>query len=981
MVWNLATRQIQGEPLPGLTAWPDRFEFSPTGTMLAAGGCETDVDGQCSEFTVVVRDATSGNVLYQTTGTGLATRVGPVFSPDGTILAWSGCAEPGKDARGDDTCVHASVVTWDAVRGTTAEHPIQAASDVVSFAFSPDGKTMAVNASGTIVLLDTATWEQTASHEGSSTLAPNLTFGHDGTTLAATGLGDPVTLWTVQSYGAPYLQQIDQFGTGTRFFANGSVALDPLEGTLAESGCYQNDHSGHLCVQGAVLMWDIGIQPPPGRPYAPAATSIAWASLSPNGSRLARSTCVRTEALNANSDRCVEGRVDVVDVATGKPSGQPLTGLPSYSNAVFDGAGDRLITVTCFRWDPEYIQNCLASRIDAWDVRTGTRVRPTLVSNVQNLYILALGPDGRTLMLAGDVVERWDLETGERVADPLSGWSDKGSLLQAMAFSPDGRTLAVASCAKQLNPQNLACVTDEIRLWDTATWKMPGEPIVMTADPTRTAGMEIGYLQFSPDGSQLAVTTSEEIRFWDVAKGQFSDNTIPAANVGSIAWSHDSKLLAFAESRDGGFVTNAQVTLWDLVQMQPLGKPFDSGETGGVQVFSEDDETLVSDAGLLWDLDPTAWKARVCQTVQRDLTAAEWAGSMGSAAYHQTCGFGTPQPEPAPSPSPTVASPFSPTGSMATDRWRHTATLLQDGRVLIAGGQAEGFVPLASAELYDPATGIFSPTGSMALSRFAFTASVLPDGRVLMVGTVGKPELFDPETGTFSPTGSLIVPRLFDHSATVLLDGRILIAGGYGSSGTLSSAELYDPATGSFSPTGSLAVGRGGHTATLLSDGRVLIAGGGLASAELYDPTTGRFSPTGSMSIARQLDTATLLADGRVLIAGGEDALNTPLASAEVYDPRTGKFSLTGSMATAWEGQEAIALPDGRVLFVGGDRRSVAVASAERYDPKTGQFSEIGPMSTPRRGHSATLLLDGRVLVAGGSGAGPPLRTAELFEP
>ena len=586
VVWNLATRQIQGEPLPGSTESPYSVEFSPTGTMLVAGGCETGVDGRCLDFHVMVWDATSGNVLYQTTDSGPATRVGPVFSPDGTILAWSGCAQQGKDALGNDICVHASVVTWDTVRGTTAEHPIQAGSDVVSFAFSPDGRTMAVNASGTIVLLDTATWGQTASHEGSSTMGPDLTFGHDGTTLAATGLGDPVTLWTVQSYGAPYLQQIDQFGTGTRFHANGSVALDPLESTLAESGCYQYDHSGSLCQQGAVLMWDIGIQPPPGRPYAPAATSIAWASLSPNGSRLARSSCVRTEALNANNDRCVEGRVDVVDVATGKPSGQPLTGLPSYSNAVFDGAGDRLITVTCFRWDPEYVQNCLASRIDAWDVRTGTRVRPTLVSNVQNLYLLALGPDGRTLMLAGDVVERWDLETGERAADPLPGWSDKGALLQAMAFSPDGRTLAVASCAKQLNPQNLACVTDEIRLWDTATWKMPGEPIVMTADPTRTAGMEIGDLQFSPDGSQLAVTTSEEIRFWDVAGGQFSDKTIPADNVGSIAWSHDGKLLAFAESRDGGSVTNAQVTLWDLVQMQPLGKPFDSGETGGVQVFS-----------------------------------------------------------------------------------------------------------------------------------------------------------------------------------------------------------------------------------------------------------------------------------------------------------------------------------------------------------------------------------------------------------
>jgi len=198
---------------------------------------------------------------------------------------------------------------------------------------------------------------------------------------------------------------------------------------------------------------------------------------------------------------------------------------------------------------------------------------------------------------------------------------------------------------------------------------------------------------------------------------------------------------------------------------------------------------------------------------------------------------------------------FSPTGSMDVARRNQTATTLPNGSVLIAGGYNGSYVN--APEVYNAGTGSFVPTGDMSVPRRYPTANLLPDGKVLVAGgytnstagsTLASAELYDPATGDFTSTGSMTTAR-GRQTGTLLGDGTVLIAGGYNLVTPLASAELYDPSGGTFSATGSMNVARWRHTETLLKDGNVLIVGGAefggnvgaLASAEIYtvpEPST-----------------------------------------------------------------------------------------------------------------------------------------------
>lgn len=346
-----------------------------------------------------------------------------------------------------------------------------------------------------------------------------------------------------------------------------------------------------------------------------------------------------------------------------------------------------------------------------------------------------------------------------------------------------------------------------------------------------------------------------------------------------------------------------------------------------------------------------------------------------------------------------AASPWAPAADMTTARYLHTATRLPDGKTLIAGGfsNASGF--LDGAELYDPAGNTWSDAMSMGTRRYLHTATLLPNGKVLVVGggndatpaslALASVEIYDPVDDSWVPAASLATARLL-HSATLLPNGKVLVAGGQGNDGLITAAELYDPANNTWTEAGSMAALRQLCTATLLANGKVLIAGGtdltdALASGELYNPASNTWSPAGNMAHGRQSHTATALANGKVLVAGGSDDANgggggVTLASAELYDPVANTWSSAASMAAARAQHTATLLANGNVLVAGSSGDGGFLASAELYDPVSDRWAPAGSMAAARYGNTATLLADGRVLIAGGSGnPAMDLASAELY--
>jgi hypothetical protein len=338
---------------------------------------------------------------------------------------------------------------------------------------------------------------------------------------------------------------------------------------------------------------------------------------------------------------------------------------------------------------------------------------------------------------------------------------------------------------------------------------------------------------------------------------------------------------------------------------------------------------------------------------------------------------------------------------MKVSRQSHQATLLEDGTVLVSGGEGYDGAPLASAELFQPAEGTFKPVEDMAEPRIGHSATLLENGRILIAGgrkkvgtrpyILSSAELYDRGKRQFLPVaGKMNAPR-WRHQARRLANGWVLVAGGLSAHGPIDSLEFFIPDEEVFKDAGTMLVARADFAMELLEDGRIFIAGGmteddkAVGGFETYEfeGETLKLVDSGNLEYPRYQLTATRLRDGRVLLAGGTSDGREGIAAGEIYDPEEKSVrSCRGSMITRRYRHSASLLSNGLVLLAGGYLWD-APKSAELYDPARDEFHLTDHLVQNRRNHQATVLQDGSVLITGGftyrNGREWILREAETY--
>jgi WD40 repeat protein len=615
---DVQTRQVTNLPFAN-SGYAPHLALSPDGTLLAAAGCHlmSLTSGLCSGAYLLVWNFADGKLLYETDAANAYYADSLAFSPDGKMLVFSGCDEIQTDKYNSRNCVKGNLSAWDVRSGKVSTHMIDENTTVLTIAFSPDGSELAAgNNKGTLIFYETASWQEANRRLESDNNVEGLIYLPDGASLVSSSFAKPILVWDLETARRTKVLSIS--------IGRKAMLMNPQGSLLAESGCYQYNNNGFVCLQGVVLLWDISAEPPLGHTFTE--VNRKWRNsefLSLDGKRLALAECVKLEKFNELNDKCVAGEITVVNTLTGALIGKPLTGLPSeIFTAAFSPDGSQLISVSCSQREN---LNCRQSRIDWWEISTGQARHAPFIYDNWILNIL-LGPDEKTLYFAGqdNTIERLDLETGLPAGKPLEGFG-----LNEMAFSPDGKIMATSGCVNWFQ----TCFESEIKFWDTKTWQILGEPIKLVFDKTDVSTFGVSALEFRPEGDLIAIATKSGIRFWDLNQQQFQEMVIPVYNIYSMAFNRAGDILAVYSSSSNGVDS---LVLWDLAKAQPIGSTYPVTDSSQF-VFSLDDTQLKANSGIAWDVDPLSWQRRACQVANRNFTTAEWKIYMEDRPYQKTC--------------------------------------------------------------------------------------------------------------------------------------------------------------------------------------------------------------------------------------------------------------------------------------------------------------------------------------------------------
>lgn len=625
-----------------------------------------------------------------------------------------------------------------------------------------------------------------------------------------------------------------------------------------------------------------------------------------------------------------------------------------------------------------------------YDPVAGTWTPTNEMTTPRFAHTATLLRNGKVLVVGGDSSAN-SYPVSAEVYDPTTGtWSTTGSLTQgrrnhAAVLLPSGKVLVVGGTIGFSSGTHIPTASAE--LYDPATgkWSTAFSMAEARGNPSATL---LG------NGKVLLLGGSARTELYDPIAGTvtLTGYLHVARESCSAALLEDGRVLVSGGSTASGALKTAEVYetgLWTPIPAMGTARlghelvPLPNGKVLAIGGLGYETSVELFDPAL------GTWSATQPLAIGRTYaTATLLESGKVLVVGGQAAGGGYPSTAEVYDPNPTAPGSWTSTLYMATGRRDHTATLLPDGEVLVAGGADTAGASMANAEVYVPRSGSWAPTNAMSAARSRHTAVLLPTGKVLVSGGISSgvassAELYTPSSGTWAPTGSM-QDRRYSHTATLLNDGTVLVVGGY-STKAEATAEIYASGTGAWSSTSSLTTGRHGHTATLLADGRVLVTGGQnatyLASAEIYNPVARTWSSASSMTTTRRDHTATLLANGKVLVVGGYNgSASNMVQTVELFDPATGTWTSAPSW-TPRRSHTAIRLASGKVLVTGGSEAYGALLTdTALYDPVSNTWSVGAALADARSHHTMTLLETGEVLVTGG-GDGDAFSSAEVYHP